>query len=1134
MSQERFRRARSIFDRACDLPPDEQEAVLRAECGDDPELRAEVEKLLAADRAPSSNIDTPLPDQLPKSIGGYRIVRVIGQGGMGTVYEAEQSNPRRRVALKLISFATPELLKRFEYEAEILGRLNHPGIARIFEAGVSEGRPFFAMEYIEGVPLDTYIRQQALSTDQRLDLLARIADAVQHAHLQGVVHRDLKPGNILVEKDGTPRLLDFGVAKLTTADARLQTLDTRAGQLLGTLPYMSPEQFTSEPIDVRTDVYALGVIGYEMLEEKLPRDFTGKSLPEAVAYAQRAETAQLSRKGDAETVVGKALQTQRARRYGSAGELADDLRRVLRDEPIVARPPSASYQLRKLVRRHRATATGVAIALVAIVAGGVFSFTQFLRAEERRVEAEEARALAVARAETRNEMLGFLIQLFDVVDPDEARGRTVTAKEILDAGARDLRVKLEDQPEVRSQLMLMIGRIYLRLGLREPAEPLVTEALAIRRELYGDASPELITALQAAASLELARGDFGKAVAYARRALTLGPRDPLNRGELGVALERAGRYREAEKEFRTVLRDVDDNKALHGLAVVLRRQGKFEEAEQMARSALARKRKEVGDIHPDVVKRRATLATALTELGRFEEAESQFRAATDAQEKLTGKDSAEVAGSLSTHAKLLITRGEYERAQVLLERARALALRWYGPRHPLTITITANFGAVASGQRRIPDALDYYEEALRQQRAVSGDEHPVVASYLSSRGTLLLELKRFDEAQASFEEARKLLLGYHGTERHPDYAKCLVNLAIIERDRGNMQEAIVLFRRGFDLGVDLLGEDAAETVHYLFQYGRLLSEQAKYDEARKVLMRAREIFDARFEPTLPARLGCLGTLATVEIELGNFAEADKLLAETVQRHTELYGPNHANTKGSKSKRARLAQRRGDYRTSLSLHAELWQDPPEDPVQRLTLQNNYALVLLLMHQLEKAEEMFRDAREALVKLAGPSHHLVGTMTHNIAECRRRAGKESAEGFRAALKIYRGAFPDGKHPLIANTMTKLGQATGDRDLMEEALAKRRLQLPAGHPDIAKSLVALGDEASLKEAVAILDAAMPDSLIAAEARSDYAARLTEARNKEAARALLERALPALQAGFGPDHPATKRAAERLKAAS
>jgi len=464
----------------------------------------------------------------PGRIGNYRLIRKLGQGGMGMVFEAEQPDPKRLVALNVISagaFASEHSIQLFEREVQALARLKHPGIASIYEAGqTDDSQRFFTMELVAGATLNSWLAAHPLPRRELLRLFVAIGEAVTYAHQRGVIHRDLTPSNIMVlEQDGAPtiKVLDFGLARISGED---QSYVTEAGSIRGTLPYMSPEQVRGNPdaIDVRSDVYALGTILYEALTSRLPHDLTKLTFHEAArviceelpAPLQSAVRPRGRIDEDLCTIVHKAIAQDQSGRYASVSSLADDIQRYLTDQPIQGRPPSTVYQVRKLVARHR-LAFGFSVTLLALL----IAFSVAVTVQGQRIARERDRANQ--QAETARQVSTFLAGLFSVSDPNVSRGNAVTARELLDKGSAKIDSELKGQPAVRASLLDSMGSAYDGLGLFPQAQKLAAESLDLRQRVFGPQSLEAAGSLHTLAGIAYDREDYPTAIQDERQALAI-------------------------------------------------------------------------------------------------------------------------------------------------------------------------------------------------------------------------------------------------------------------------------------------------------------------------------------------------------------------------------------------------------------------------------------------------------------------------------------------------------------------------------------------------------------------------------------------------------------------------------------
>ena len=812
MQAERWKQIEDLYQAAMAEPPEKRAQFVERACPGDPQLQAEVETLLKRAGERTSFFEGFLPfgpsEATPDAvIGAYHLLEPIGHGGMGEVWLAEQKEPvHRRVAIKLIKAGmdTREVVARFESERQALALMDHPAIAKVFEAGSTPlGRPYFAMEYVAGAPITDYCDRHKLTLRQRLELFVAVCDGVQHAHEKAILHRDLKPSNILVsEVDGkpAPRIIDFGVAKATAPGLAADTTLTRAGAIIGTPGYMSPEQADSAGVnvDTRTDVYSLGVVLYELLVGALPLDLSKTPLDQALrrlreedvprpsarlrtldkqsgtaAQNRGSDPPTLARqlRGDLDAIVLKALEKDRARRYATPSELAADIGRYLRNELVTAHPASAVYRTRKYVRRHRVGVAVAAIIAVLLISAAVAQALAF-----RRVTRERDRADRIA---------AFMKGMFNV-SPSAPGGKSVTALEILDKASKEIDTGLSKDPEMQAQLMQTMGEAYDSLGVYSQAQSLFTRAMGIQRRVLGPENPGTLTSMNS----------------------------------LGATLMRQGRYAEAEKLDRETLgarrrvlgqEHPETLVSMNNLGAVLYYEGRYAEAEKLERETLAIRRRVLGPAHPSTLLTMSNLAGTLAALGPegYAEAEKLHREALDTSRRVLGPDHPITLGFIANLGTILNDEHRYAEAAEFERQTVDISRRVRGPEHPQTLISMGDLASDLDGEGHYAEAEKLCRETLDIQRRTQGPEHPGTLTSMNTLVTVLTHEGRYAEAEKLAREGMNIRRRVLGPE-HPNTAASTYNVACVLAHKGNRDGALSLLQeavdhglsRGDDLGIE--------------------------------------------------------------------------------------------------------------------------------------------------------------------------------------------------------------------------------------------------------------------------------------------------------------------------------------------
>ena len=795
-------------------------------------------------------------------------MRELGRGGMGVVYEAEQRAPRRRVALKVLPvLGSARLGTRLRQEAHVLGQMNHPGIARVFDAGVAsvggQQTPYIAMELVEGGTLDAYVRERGLTRAHRLELIARVADAVQAAHGRGVIHRDLKPGNILVAPEeggvGQPKVLDFGVARLTNADLLVTSVRTETSQLVGTVHYMSPEQLDgdSRGVDARSDVYALGVIAYEILAGRRPFDLDGLPLVRAISRVQSARPASLGSldsalSGDVELIVSTAMERDAARRYQTAAEFAAEIRRFLRREPILARPASAAYQMRRFAQRNTALVGAAGVAVLALVAGLVISVGALRTVTAARDDAraaldraEHAERVATTRADEAEAINGFMRDLLSEADPWRTGG-DVTVRDAIASGERLVDERFGDRPAVEMGLRQSIGEAYLGIGLFDEAIEQFERVVAIGTGAGEGAGVRVLEARLALAracerSGRTERGLDVLAKVERSGALDAAPADrriSLWISESGLRTQ-TGEYDEAirlarlaSEEAERTLPPNDDVtlSSLNGLGWKAAMTGLHDEAAEVFERLLAAHEAERGPSHIKSIVSRNGLAQTRFGQGRFEEAERLFRENVRYGEAEFSEGHPDLFVTLSGLSNTLMELREFDEALRLAERALEMSEDARGPDHVHTMIVRNNHAESLAKVGRERESLELHLENLERRRRGLGDEHPDVAQSLASIGAVLVRMDRFAEAERYLRDAIDRYEGVYGPESG-EVVNNTMNLAQALHKMGELDAAIAMMTRVVEIEKRTLPENHRYIALDLEKLAGMHFDAGRYPEA---------------------------------------------------------------------------------------------------------------------------------------------------------------------------------------------------------------------------------------------------------------------------------------------------------------
>ncbi len=867
MDTNRWNKVKNIFNKACELPPDDRQSFIKNVCQGDAELESEVNELIKAD-SESSTLFDGIPDgstffsvdespylSISDHIGPYKIISELGRGGMGVVYLAERADKqfKKRLAIKLVKrgMDTDEILTRFRHERQILASLEHPNIARLYDGGATDdGRPYLVMEFVEGESITTYCENRKLTIEQRLRLFATVCKGVQYAHQNLIVHRDLKPSNVMVTKDGDIRLLDFGIAKLLQDTDDDDRAYTKPWARRVTPQYASPEQLKGERITTASDVYSLGIILYELLTGTHPyKNDEGENtfgLPDTSKWIESPASRILKFKSDEafkarqtthknlyryikneiETIILTALHPDIQQRYQSAEQLLRDIERFFSGHPISARPATRVYRMKKFVSRNKAATVSAITIFILTLLFAVFTWMQGEQIAQERDRAQIERDKAQEVAE-------FLENLLSTANPafGTERADTMRMREFVTKSTETIRQELVNQPVRKAQMLNVLGKVHQSLGMLEQSHNLLEESLNLRIDLFGEQHHEVAE----------------------------------SQNDLGVVLGKMGDFETAESMIRQALEkrtsifgEIHDDvsSSITDLANIVHTRGDFNEAETLYRKALAVNTELYGHSHRKVAIATSNLATILHRKGNHREAEELHRQALAMYEELFGGEHPLIASSFNNLGLVLADLGSLDEAEALLHRALTLRQTIYGEAHPEALTSLNNLATIVADKGDYETAKEYYELSLTLRKKVYGEHSMELSVAYNNYADILNKMGDTEEAIVYNRDALGIIDANVGSQ-HPAYGIVSGNLASKLRQQGAVNEAQEIYSEALVVLQNTLPPDHPSTARVKLGLGNCYTDLGLYEQAEPLLLDAFNTFREKNVNVEAARQGLI-------------------------------------------------------------------------------------------------------------------------------------------------------------------------------------------------------------------------------------------------------------------------------------